>query len=278
MKLRSSHYEQQVMLHCQFPEDRILHGTEGVTKHPNATLVSFLAVVRHGDRYGIRRIKTEECQELDEQETKWFDDYLEVAEKQGLPSLLKMSTEVEKLRKVPDKKKCESRTLTPRGAVQEFSLGMYFSEKYRNTELFDTSRKPINLTMTTSQKQRTVASGIALVSGLLNQNHTKFKTPVVFKSSKFYYGCTEAGCDCDKNFGKIDNLARKEREGMFRMEAPEKIKKMANLTSPNNTIDTPSDDPNQILDYLVAEHACQRKPLPCEQKHCASYLYVGDVS
>ncbi|CAI2351693.1 unnamed protein product [Caenorhabditis sp. 36 PRJEB53466] len=278
LSLRSEHYKQFVANLCQFPENRDLKGSEGQTTHPNATLISLLAVVRHGDRYEVQKENTTGCQELNEQESQEFEQYLTAAKRIDLTKILSMTPELEKLQKLPDREVCEAKALTPRGAIQEFALGKYLFEKYKNTKLFNTSQSAINISIIATQMQRTVASGVALLGGILDQNGTKFTTPITFKSG--LVGCTDAECDCDENFGIMYDLVGKEREGLFRLEASSHLRRLAEAIVENNTIgmEEPSVDPNQILDYLVAGLVCQREPLPCpDERHCVSYPFIGEL-
>ncbi|EFO93660.1 hypothetical protein CRE_12796 [Caenorhabditis remanei] len=276
LKLRYAHYEELVNEHCQFVENRNLHGSEGKTNHPNATLASILAVVRHGDRYGLVG-NEKDCQVLTEEENQEFDEYLATIEKQNLKSVLKIPENMENKILTPKKDKCDSSTLSPRGAIQEFSMGRFLSNQYRDTSLFSTSETYLNVTLTFSRLQRTFASGVALISGFIERNQTEFELPIEFKEGSVYYGCTDSGCNCDETIEILQQMTRTERKSLFRLEVDEHTQHVAQKLLAEKNYTQLNMDPTDIIDNLVARYACQRKPLPCNDEFCASYLFFGDI-
>lgn len=274
LKVRYTHYEQVVNEHCQFVENRNLHGSEGVSNHPNATLVSLLAVVRHGDRYGL--IAEKECQVLSNQETVEFEDYLSRIKEKNLRDLLKVPPSLEEEELAPSRHKCSPSGLTPRGAVQEFAMGRFLYNQYKDTLLFNSSSAAINLSLTFSNLQRTYASGVALISGFLDQHRTIFIIPVELKEGSLYYGCTDSECECNATI-EVNIMARKERQGLFRLEAYERIQHVAQKLLAEVNYTSLNIDPADILDNVVARYGCLRKPLPCNDDYCANYLFFGDI-
>ncbi|PIC34342.1 hypothetical protein B9Z55_014024 [Caenorhabditis nigoni] len=273
LKLRYDHYEQLVRKHCQFVEDRDLNGSEGKTDHPNATLVSLLAVVRHGDRYGL--VIDGGCQIASEQESMEFDEYLATIEKQK--NLFAIPENLADKKLTPSKDKCAYGMLTPRGAIQEFMMGRFLFNQYKNTSLFNTTDTQVNITVTFSHLQRTFDSGVALASGFLDQNQTTIRTPIEFKEGSVYYGCTDSGCECDENIGMLQAMSKAERQGLYRLEVEEKTQQVVQKLFAELNYSNPNMDPLDIIDNLVARYACPRKPLPCDDRYCASYIFFGDI-
>ncbi|ULT95437.1 hypothetical protein L3Y34_004281 [Caenorhabditis briggsae] len=273
LKLRYDHYEQLVRKHCQFVEDRDLNGSEGKTEHPNATLVSLLAVVRHGDRYGL--VMDGGCQIATEQESMEFNKYLATIEKQKNLFAIPVNLADKKL--TTSKDKCAVGMLTPRGAIQEFMMGRFLFNQYKNTTLFNTTDTPVNITVTFSHLQRTFDSGVALASGFLDQNQTTIRTPIEFQQGSVYYGCTDSGCDCDENIIMLLEMSKAERQGLYRLEVEEKTQQVVQKLFAELNYSTPNMDPLDIIDNLVSRFACPRKPLPCDDRYCASYLFFGDI-
>lgn len=277
LKRRAAHYEKMVTEHCQFVENRNFNGKEGITQHPNATLVSILAVVRHGDRYGSIG-NPNNCQVLNKQETNEFDEYLSVIGKLNLKSRLKIPLDLENQELAPSKDKCDSSALTPRGSIQEFAMGRFLFNQYKNTDLFNTSIGiPIDLQLTFTNLQRTFTSGVALVSGMLDQNQTSFGIPIELKEGSVYYGCTDSECKCDETIQVLQHMGREERKGLFRLEVDETIQHVAQKLLSEVNYTHKNLDPNDIIDNLVARYACARKPLPCTDEYCTSYIFFGDI-
>ncbi|CAL2040466.1 unnamed protein product [Caenorhabditis brenneri] len=274
LKVRYSHYEQIVNEHCQFVENRNLHGSEGQSDHPNATLISLLTVVRHGDRYGL--IAEKKCQRLSNQETIEFDEYLERIKDQNLRNLLKVPKGLEEKELAPSKKECSPSGLTPRGAIQEFAMGKFLYNQYKATSLFNSSSGAINISLTFSNLQRTYDSGVALISGFLDQHQTIFMIPVELKEGSIYYGCTDSGCECNATMA-VNLMARKERQGLFRLEAHERVQQVAQKLLAEVNYTSLNIDPADIIDNLVVRYGCPRKPFPCNEDYCASYLFFGDI-
>lgn len=275
LQLRYDHYEQLVTEHCQFVENRNFHGSEGMTDHPNASLISVLAVIRHGDRYGL--VMNKECQTLTEQEEKEFNEYLSTLKDQNLKTRLAIPQSSVHMKLAPSNEDCDTGALAPRGAVQEFAMGRFLFSQYKNTSLFRTLGESIKMTVTFSNLQRTFASGVALVSGLLDQNETSFASPIELKEASFYYGCSDPECKCDENIGMLLAMSRIERKGLFRLEMDEKTQYIAQKLSAELNLKNPNIDPVDIIDNVVARYACPRKPLPCDDQYCVSYLFFGDI-
>uniref|UniRef100_A0A8R1I5Y9 Cysteine protease n=1 Tax=Caenorhabditis japonica TaxID=281687 RepID=A0A8R1I5Y9_CAEJA len=207
LKIRAAHYKQIALDYCQFTDQLNFQGTEATTEHPNATLISLLAVVRQGERYGIISNKTD-CQVLNEQEQKLWEEYLNAMTTESVTGL--------DFEKVPKNDECRPGSLTPRGAIRAFSLGRYLYGKYKDSRLFDTFHTDLNIHLTSFKSLDSVASGVALISGLLDQNETKFAKPIDFKVAKLRNGCTDEECDCTENYERIYELARKLNVGVDR--------------------------------------------------------------